>query len=118
MKGGIYMKDNSLIYDNSLISQRDFINTILHPTPNEQLPTLEIKETPEFYCINIDSFYGNKHILEISYKNNFLILKIKFKNTLKNSVPERIFYLSNIDLNNILLHDYKHNVKLIIPKVI
>ena len=111
------MKDNSLIYDNSLISQQDFINTVLNPTPTEQLPIFEIKETPEFYCINIDSFYGNKHILEISYRNNFLILKIKFKNTVKSSLPERIFYLSNIDLNNILLHDYKHIVKLIIPKI-
>ena len=112
------MKDNSLIYDNSLMSQKDFINAILHPTPKEQLPVFEIKETPEFYCIYIDSFYVNKHILEISYKNNFLVLKIIFKNTLKNSAQERIFYLSNIDLNNILLHDYKHNLKLIIPKVI
>ena len=112
------MKDNSLVYDNSLISQWDFINTILNPTPTEQLPIFEIKETPEFYCIYIDSFYGNKHILEISYKNNFLILKIKFKNILKNSARERIFYLLNIDLNNILLHDYKHNIKLIIPKIV
>ena len=112
------MKDNSLIYDNSLMSQKDFINAILHPTPKEQLPVFEIKETPEFYCIYIDSFYVNKHILEISYKNNFLVLKIIFKNPLKNSAQERIFYLSNIDLNNILLHDYKHNLKLIIPKVI
>jgi hypothetical protein len=110
------MKDNSLIYDNSLINQRDFINAILHPAPKEQLPTLQIKETSEFYCININSFYGNKHILEISYKNNFLILKIKFKNTIKNSISERIFYLLNIDLNNILLHDYNHNIKLVIPK--
>lgn len=112
------MKDNSLIYDNSLISQRDFINTILNPTPTEQLPIFEIKETPEFYCIYINSFYGNKHLLEISYKNDFLILKIKFKNTLKISAHERIFYLLDIDLNNILLHDYKHIIKLIIPKVV
>ena len=112
------MKDNSLIYDNSLINQKDFINAILYTTPKEQLPTCEIKETPEFYCININSFYGDKHILEISNKNNFLILKIKFKNTLKKSLSKRIFYLLNIDLNNILLHDYKHNLKLIIPKVI
>ena len=110
------MNDNSLIYDNSLLSQRDFINAILSPTPKEQLPTCEIDETPEFYYINIHSFYGDKHILEISYENNFLILKIKFKNVLQNSLPERIFYLLNIDLNNILLHDYKHNLKLIIPK--
>ena len=112
------MKDNSLIYDNSLINQRDFIDTILHPVPKEELPTLQIKETPEFYCININSFYGNKHILEISYKNNFLILKIKFKNAIKHLVSERIFYLLNIDLNNILLHDYNHNVKLVIPKAV
>ena len=111
------MNYNSLIYDNSLLSQNDFINAILHPTPKEQLPTCEIKETPEFYYISIYSFYGNKHILEISYENNFLILKIKFKDSLKSSLPERIFYLLNIDLNNILLHDYKHNLKLIIPKV-
>jgi len=111
------MNDNSLIYDNSLISQKDFIDAILSPTPKEQLPICEIKETPEFYYINIDSFYGDKHILEISYENNFLVLKIKFKDDLKKSLPERIYYLLNIDLNNILLHDYKHTLKLIIPKV-
>lgn len=111
------MKDNSLIYDNSLMSQKDFINTILNPIPTEQLPVFEIKETPEFYCIYIDSFYGNKHILEISYKNNFLILKVKFRNIQKNLPHERIFYLLDIDSNNILLHDYKHNIKLIIPKL-
>ena len=111
------MKDNSLIYDNSLINQMDFINAILHPTLKEQLPTCEIKETPEFYYININSFYGNKHVLEISRKNDFLILKIKFKNTQKKHSFERIFYLLNIDLNNILLHDYNHNLKLIVPKI-
>ena len=111
------MNDNSLIYDNSLISQKDFINAILCPTPKEQLPTCKINETSELYYINIDSFYGDKHILEISYENDFLILKIKFKKNLKSSLPERIYYLSNIDLNNILLHDYKHTLKLIIPKI-
>ena len=111
------MNDKSLIYDNSLISQKDFINAILHPIPKEQLPTFEINETQEFYYIDINSFYGHKHILEISCKNDFLILKIKFKNIQKDSLSERIFYLLNIDLNNILLHDCKHNVKLIIPKV-
>jgi len=111
------MNDKSLIYDNSLISQKDFINAILYPIPKEQLPTFEINETQEFYYIYINSFYGNKHILEVSCKNDFLILKIKFKNTQKDSLSQRIFYLLNIDLNNILLHDCKHNVKLIIPKV-
>ena len=110
------MNDNSLIYNNSLLSQNDFINIILSTTSKEQLPTCEINEASEFYYINISSFYGNKHILEISYENNFLILKIKFKNALEGSLRERIFYLVDIDLNNILLHDYRHNVKLIIPK--
>ena len=80
------MKDNSLIYNNSLINQENFIDTILYSTEKEQLPTCEIKETPEFYCININSFYGDKHILEISNKNNFLILKIKSKNNFKKIV--------------------------------
>ncbi|OOM71274.1 hypothetical protein CLPUN_50040 [Clostridium puniceum] len=111
------MKDNSLIYDNFLIQQKDFINQILHPVPKEELPEYEIKETSEFYYININSFHGSKHILDISTKNDFLILKIKFKNTQKKSSLERIFYLLNIDLNNILLHDYNHNLKLIIPKI-
>jgi len=111
------MNDKPLIYDNSLLSQKDFINAILSPTLKEQLPSFEINETSEFYYININSFYGDKHILEISCKNDFLVLKIKFKKTQKDSLSERIFYLLNIDLNNILLHDYKHNVKLIIPKV-
>ncbi len=111
------MNDKSLIYDNSLLSQKDFIDAILSPAPKEQLPSFEINETSEFYYININSFYGDKHILEISCKNDFLVLKIKFKMTQRDSLTERIFYLLNIDLNNILLHDYKHNVKLIIPKV-
>jgi hypothetical protein len=111
------MKDNSLIYDNSFIHQKDFINQILHPVIKDELPTYEIQETPEFYYINIKSFYGDRHILEISTKHDFLILKIKFKNTQKKSSFEGIFYLLNIDLNNILLHDYNHNLKLIIPKI-
>ena len=111
------MNDNSLIYDNSLIQQKDFINQILNPAPKEELPTYEIKETRKFYYININSFYGNKHILDISTKNDFLILKIKFKKNQKKFSFERIFYLLNIDLNNILLHDYNHNLKLIIPKI-
>lgn len=111
------MKNNSLIYDNFLMQEKDFINHILHPAPKEELPTYKIKETPKFYYININSFYGNKHILEISSKNDFLILKIKFKNTQKKFSFKRIFYLLNIDLNNILLHDYNHNLKLIIPKI-
>ncbi len=111
------MKYNSLIYDNSLIQQKDFIDQMLHPALKEELPTYEIKETSEFYYINIKSFYGDKHILEISAKHDFLILKIKFKNAQKKSSFERIFYLLNIDLNNILLNDYNHNLKLIIPKI-
>lgn len=111
------MKDNSLIYNNSLISPKDFIDTILHPELKGQLPTCELKEALDFYYISINSFYDNKHILEISYKNNFLILRIMLNSTFKELLLQRIFYLSKIDLNNILLHDYKDSIKLIISKI-
>lgn len=111
------MKDNSLIYNNSLVSPRDFIDSILHPEPKEQLPTCEIEESPDFYYININSFYDNKHILEISYKNHFLILKIMFNNDVKQFLFQRIFYLLEVDTHNILMHDYENSIKLIIPKI-
>lgn len=111
------MKNNSLIYNNSLMEQGDFINNILNLDIPNELPTYKIKETTKFYYINVASFYGDKHILELSAKNDFLILKIKFKNTLINSPIKIIFYLADIDLNNILLIDKNHNLKLIIPKL-
>lgn len=110
------MKDNSLLYNHSLLSPKDFVDAILHPEPKEQLPTCELKETPDFYYIDINAFYDDKHILEISYENNFLILKIMLNNTFKEFLFKRVFYLSKIDLNNILLHDYKNSIKLIIAK--
>lgn len=109
------MKDISLICSNSFTNQYEFTK---YNTIDEELPTCKIEETKEFYYININSFYGNKHILELCYKHNFLILNIKLKNPLTNSSYKQIFYLLDIDLNNILLHDHKHNVKLIIPKII
>lgn len=111
------MKDNSLIYNNCLLKPEDFINSILSLDPQEQLPTCEIEETSDFYYININSFYDNKHILEISYRHNFLILKIMFDNDIKQFLFQKIFYLLKVDTSNILLHDYKNSIKLIIPKI-
>ena len=111
------MKDKSLVYNNSLIGKSEFIDAILaNDSPSQQVPTCEFKETPDFYNINIDSFYDDKHVLEISYKNSFLILKMKLKNNEK-FLFERIFYLKDIDSNNILLYDHKNQIKLIIPKI-
>lgn len=110
------MKDNFLIYNTSLLSPKDFVNSVLSLERKEQLPTCELEESSDFYYINIDSFYDNKHILEISYKNHFLILKIMFNNDTKQFLFQRIFYLLKVDTNNILLHDYKNSIKLIIPK--
>jgi hypothetical protein len=117
MKGGIYMKDNSLVYNNSLVHLKDFVDSILSPESKAQIPTCEIKETSDFYYININSFYDNKHALEISYTDNFLVLKITLNDDLKKFLFQRSFYLSKIDLNNILLHDYRNSIKLIIPKI-
>ncbi|WP_297425982.1 hypothetical protein [Clostridium sp.] len=110
------MKDTSLVYNNSLFSPEDFINSVLYTEPKEQLPTCDIEESPDFYYININSFYDDKHILEISYKNNFLILKFVLNNDFRNLLFERIFYLLKIDLNNILLHEHRNSINLIIPK--
>jgi HSP20 family molecular chaperone IbpA len=118
MRGGIYMKGTSLMYNNSLTNKENFINTMLSTTPKNQIPICEIKETPDFYSIKIDSFDDDNHVLEISYKNNFLILKIRDEDTHKKFLLERIFYLKNIDSNNILLHDHKTQLKLIIPKIL
>jgi hypothetical protein len=117
MKGGIYMKDTFLIYNNCLVSPKDFIDSMLSLELKEQLPTCELEESSDFYYININSFYDNKHILEISYKNHFLILKIMFNNDEKQFLFQRIFYLLEVDISNILLHDYKSSLKLIIPKI-
>lgn len=111
------MKDNSLIYNNSLLSIKDFIDAILYTEPKEQLPICELTENPEFYYIDINSFSSDKHILEISYENNSLILKILSNDDIKKFLFQRIYYLSNINLNNILLHDYGNSMRLIIAKI-
>ncbi len=112
------MKDNFLVYNNCLISPKDLINSMLSLELEEQLPTCELEESSDFYYISVDSFYDSKHILEISYKNHFLILKIMFNNNSKEFLFQRIFYLSQVDVSNILLHDYKSSLKLIIPKAV
>lgn len=111
------MKDNSLIYHNSLLSFESFIDNLLYHEIKEQLPTCKLKETANFYYININSFCDNKHILEISYKDNFLILKIMLNNPLNDFLLQRVFYLSKVDLNNILLHDYKNSITIILSKI-
>lgn len=112
------MKSTSLVYNDSLMNTESLINLILSTTPKDEVPTCKIEEAPNFYYINIDSFYGDKHVLEISYKNNFLILKMKTNDIYKKFLFERMFYLEDIDSNNILLHDYKNQIKLVIPKLL
>ncbi len=48
MKGGIYMKDNFLVYNNCLISPKEFINSVLSLELEEQLPTCELEESSDF----------------------------------------------------------------------
>ena len=112
------MKDKFLIHNNCLMRPKEFINSMLSLNLEQQLPTFHIEESIDFYYINIDSFYDNKHILEISYKNHFLILKIMSNSNPKQFLFQQIFYLIKVDINNILLHDYKNNIRLIIPKIV
>lgn len=111
------MKGSSLVYNNSLILKEKFIDEILSKNFQETLPTCNIRETPEFYYIDIDYFLNNKHELQISYKHNFLILKCKLKNSINNFIFERIFFLENIDLNAILLCNHGSEIELIIKKI-
>lgn len=110
------MKSTSFIYNNSLITKEEFIDTILTNIRHSQIPTCKIKEAPNFYNITIESFSHDEHLLEISYRNKFLILTMKLQNN-KKLLFERIFYLKDIDSNNILLYDHKTQLKLIIPKI-
>lgn len=112
------MNINCLIYNSSLKSPQDFINYILCTEIREQIPTCKLEETSDFYYINIDSFNGDKHLLEISYKFNFFILTIITNNSPRKTLFQRSFYFPKIDLNHILLHDFKDNIRLIIPKLI
>lgn len=41
-----------------------------------------------------------------------------FNNNSKEFLFQRIFYLSKVDVSNILLHDNKSSLKLIIPKAV
>jgi hypothetical protein len=118
MKGGIYMTNNLLILNTSLKTPTDFIDSILYSNCAQQLPTCDFEESLDFYYININSFDDNMHLLEISYKYNFLILIIKSNNNSNKILSQRIFYLPTIDLNHILLHEHKNAIKLIIPKII
>lgn len=112
------MNANCLIYNSSLKSPKDFIDSILYNEIREQIPTCDFEETSDFYYININSFSDDKHSLEISYKFNFFILTIVANNASRKILFQRSFYFPKIDLNNILLHDFRDSIKLIIPKVI
>lgn len=111
------MNTHCLIYNSSLKSPIDFIDSILYHELKEQIPTCNFEETPNFYYINIDSFCDSKHLLEISYKFNFFILTIVNSNPSRKILFQRSFYFPKIDLNHILLHDCKDTIKLIIPRI-
>jgi len=110
------MNNVSLVYNNSVLSIDDFIDTILHKNdPIAKIPTCEIIEKPLFYFITIKDFYTHKHNFEIYYKNKFLILRIKDKITTK-TLLSRIFYLDNIDIREISHTYYNNTVNLKILK--
>lgn len=110
------MNNHCLVYNNSLKSPLDFIDSILYSSLKAKLPTFDFEETREFYYIDVNSFNDDKHLLEISYKFNFFILTIKSNNDFNKTLLQRMFYLPEIDLNHILLHEFHDSMKFIIPK--
>lgn len=112
------MTYNSLVYNNSLITVEDFIDSILYTKMLEnQVSLCKFEETSNSYYITFKFFYKNKHTFNVYYKNNFLILQIKFRNCNQKALLTRMFYLTNIKLNKLSHIYYKDEVKLKIPKI-
>lgn len=102
------MNNISLLYNNSILNIDNFIDNILfNNVCIVNNPICKITEKPLFYFITIKNFYANKHNFELYYKNKFLIIRIKNKETTQN-IFTRIFYLDNIDTNEIS-HIYYNN---------
>lgn len=118
LRGGIYMKYTSIIYNNHVLDLDTFINKILYSNiEKERIPISDIKESSDHYIITIDPFYQKHNIFEVYYKNSFLILQIKYEDSSINTRATKLFYLPNININKIS-HTYHNDCLLIkIPKI-
>ena len=96
----------------------DFIDSILNNNFSiNKIPSCKIQEASQFYHIQLDNYYKDKHTFQIYYKNNFLILQIRFRQDKAKILSTRMFFLPNIDINKIFHTYYSNSVTLKIRKI-
>lgn len=112
------MTCTSIIYNNQVLTLDSFINKILYNNiEKERIPISDIKESSDHYIVTINPFYQKYNIFEVYYKNSFLILQIKYKDSFINTLATKLFYLPNININKIS-HTYHNDCLLLkIPKI-
>lgn len=112
------MTCTSIVYNNKILDIDTFINNILYcDIKSERIPICEIKECYDYYLITLNPFYQNLNCFEIYYKNCFLILRIKHKNSSEKTLATKLFYLPNININRISHVYYNDSLSLKIPKI-
>ncbi|MDR5588344.1 MULTISPECIES: protein phosphatase [Clostridium] len=111
------MNNDSMLCYNSLLNKEDFINYFLDKkTLDSKIPKINLKETYNFYYIDILFSSNRNYFLEIFYKNNFLIFEFYEYNDVNYNF-RRIYYLEDINIEEISLFKEKKEIKINIPKV-
>ena len=111
------MSNNSLLCYNSLLNKEDFINYFLDKkTLDSKIPKVNLKETQNFYYIDILFSYEKNYFLEIFYKNYFLVFEFYESNSINYNF-RRIYYLKDINIKEISLFKEKKEIKINIPKI-
>ena len=112
------MTCTSIVYNNKISDLDTFITNILcNDIKSERIPISDIKEFSDHYVITIDPFYQKYNIFEVYYKNSFLILQIKHRDSSVKTLATKLFYLPNVNINKILHVYYNDSLSLKIPKI-
>ena len=112
------MTCTSIVYNNKIFNIDTFINNVLyHDIKTERIPICEIRESSDHYSIIINPYYQNYNFFEIYYKNSFLIIRIKHKNSSLKTLATKLFYLPNINTNKISHVYYNDSLSLKIHKI-
>lgn len=112
------MTCTSIVYNNNVSDLDTFINNVLNSDiKSEKIPVSEIKELADYYSIIVNPFFQNYNFFEIYYKNSFLILQIKYKNSSSKTLATKLFYLPNVNTDKISHVYYNDSLSLKIPKI-
>lgn len=110
------MKSNSLLCYNSLLNKEDFINYFLDKeTLDLTIPKINLKETSNYYYIDVIFSCEKNYFLELFYKYNFLVFEFYETNNI-NYYFKRIYYLKDINIHKLSILKTKKEIKISIPK--